>query len=138
MFCDSAKGAESSAIVYSLVETAKANGIKTYAYLMLVLSMLPYLGESPAHEELEKRMPWHPAMRHREYIRKRMNGMILQWGSAVFQFGCTIIERLLYLSYSVFLLAYKSPHLLDSLSQLSNRWGEVQNHGTLYIRGQYR
>ena len=29
---------------------------------MLVLSMLPYLGKSPAHEELEKLMPWHPAV----------------------------------------------------------------------------
>ena len=28
LFCDSVKGAESSAIVYSLVETAKANGIE--------------------------------------------------------------------------------------------------------------
>ena len=63
LFCD-------SAIVYSLVETAKANGIEPYEYLLLVLSMLPYLGKSPAHEELEKLMPWHPAVRHREHIRK--------------------------------------------------------------------
>ena len=28
LFCDSVKGAQSSAIVYSLVETAKANGIE--------------------------------------------------------------------------------------------------------------
>lgn len=26
--------------------------------------MLPYLGKSPTHEELEKLMPWHPAVRH--------------------------------------------------------------------------
>ena len=70
LFCDSVKGAESSAIVYSLVETAKANGIEPYEYLLLVLTMLPYLGKSPAHEELEKLMPWHPAVRHREHIRK--------------------------------------------------------------------
>ena len=37
---------------------------------LLVLSMLPYLGKSPTHEELEKLMPWHPAVRHREHIRK--------------------------------------------------------------------
>ena len=70
LFCDSVKGAESSAIVYSLVETAKANGIEPYGYLLLALSMLPYLGKSPTHEELEKLMPWHPAVRHREHIRK--------------------------------------------------------------------
>ena len=54
----------------SLVETAKANGIEPYGYLLLVLSMLPYLGKSPTHEELEKLMPWRPAVRHREHIRK--------------------------------------------------------------------
>lgn len=69
-FCDSVKGAESSAIVYSLVETAKANGIELYEYLLLVLTMLPYLRKSTAHEELEKLMPWHPKVRHREHIRK--------------------------------------------------------------------
>ena len=73
LFCDSVKGAESSAIVYSLVETAKANGVEPYEYLLLVLSMLPYLGKSPAHDELENLMPWHPAVRHREHIRKSAN-----------------------------------------------------------------
>ncbi len=68
--CDSVKCAESGAIVYSLVEGAKVNGIKPYEYLLLVLSMLPYLGKSPTHEELEKLMSWHPAVRHWEHIRK--------------------------------------------------------------------
>ena len=67
LFCDSVKGAESSAIVYSLVETAKANRIEPYEYLLLVLSMLPYQGKSPSHEELEKLMPWHPAVQHRKH-----------------------------------------------------------------------
>lgn len=55
--CDSVKGAESSAIIYSLVETAKANGIELYEYLMLVLSTLPYTGKSPAPEEMGRLMP---------------------------------------------------------------------------------
>ena len=70
LFCDSVKGAESSAILYSLVETAQANGVESYEYLLLVLTMLPCLGKSPTHEELEKLMPWHPAVRNREHIRK--------------------------------------------------------------------
>ena len=70
LFCDSIKDAESSTIVYSLVETAKANGIEPYEHLMLALSMLPYLGKSPVYVELEKLVPWHPAVRHREHIRK--------------------------------------------------------------------
>lgn len=42
LFSDSVKGAESIAIVYPLVETAKANGVKPYEYLLLVLSRLSY------------------------------------------------------------------------------------------------
>lgn len=57
-------------IVYSLVETAKVKYIEPYEYLLFVVSMLPYLGKSPAHEELEKLMPWHPAVQHRVHIRK--------------------------------------------------------------------
>ena len=68
LFCDSVKGAESSAIVYSVVEMAKVNCNEPYEYLMMVLSMLPYLGKSPAHEELEKLIPWHPAVRHRKRL----------------------------------------------------------------------
>lgn len=58
LFCGSVNGASSSVIVYSLVGTAKVNCIYLCKYLMLVLSMLPYLGKSPAHEELEKLMSW--------------------------------------------------------------------------------
>ena len=65
LFCDTVKGAESSAIVYSLVETAKANGIDPYDYLFYTLSVLPYLGKSPAHERLETLMPWHSEVQSR-------------------------------------------------------------------------
>ena len=60
LFCDTAKGAEASAIVYSMVETAKANGIEPFAYLQHVLVQLPYLGKNHSHEELEALMPWAP------------------------------------------------------------------------------
>ena len=60
LFCDTVKGAEASAIVYSLVESAKANGIEPFAYLQHVLVQLPYFGKSHSHEELESLMPWTP------------------------------------------------------------------------------
>ena len=60
LFCDTVKGAESSAIVYSLVESAKANGVEPFAYLQNVLLQLPYLGKTQSHEELESLMPWAP------------------------------------------------------------------------------
>ena len=58
LFCDTPKDAEASAIVYSLVESAKENGIEPFAYLQHVLVQLPYLGKSHSHEELESLMPW--------------------------------------------------------------------------------
>ena len=60
LFCDTPKGAETSAIVYSLVESAKANGIAPFAYLQHVLVQLPYLGKTHSHEELESLMHWSP------------------------------------------------------------------------------
>ena len=58
LFCDTIKGAESSAIVYSLIETTKANGIDPYDYLFYTLSVLPYFSKSPSHEQLENLIPW--------------------------------------------------------------------------------
>lgn len=64
LFCDTPKGAEASAIVYSLVESAKANGIEPFRYLQHVLLQLPYFGESHSHQELESLMPWAPYIQH--------------------------------------------------------------------------
>lgn len=64
LFSDTPRGADSSAIIYTLVETAKANGIEPYAYLLRVLSLLPYLGKAPANAELDELLPWHPRMQN--------------------------------------------------------------------------
>ena len=52
-----------SAIVYSIVETAKANGLDPYTYLKLLLTELPYLGKNPASDKLDLFMPWTAAIR---------------------------------------------------------------------------
>ena len=49
-------------MVYSIVESAKANGVEPFAYLQRVLVELTYLGKSPSHEELEAFMPWAPGI----------------------------------------------------------------------------
>lgn len=41
VFHNSIRGAQASACIYSIVETAKANGIKTYDYLNLLLEEIP-------------------------------------------------------------------------------------------------
>ena len=60
LFCDTPKGAEASAVVYSMVESAKSNGVEPFAYLQRVLVELPYPVKSPSHEGLEVFMPWAP------------------------------------------------------------------------------
>jgi len=60
LFCDTTKGAKASAIVYSLVESAKTNGVEPFAYFQHVLVELPYLGKNQSHEELESFMSWAP------------------------------------------------------------------------------
>ena len=56
---------------HSIVETAKANDLEPYDYLLRVFSLLPGKGKSPSHEELERLMPWHPDVQGREVLRKR-------------------------------------------------------------------
>ena len=63
LFSDTVKGAKSSAIVYSLIETAKANGVEPYAYLALVLTDMQYIGKPFSNETLESLMPWSEEMK---------------------------------------------------------------------------
>lgn len=65
LFSDTVKGADSSAIVYTLVESAKANGIDPYAYLLLLLNELRYHGKTPANAVLDRYMPWQAYVRNK-------------------------------------------------------------------------
>lgn len=55
MFSDTVKGATASANLYSLVETAKANGAEPHAYLTYVFERLPY---AKTVEDFEALLPW--------------------------------------------------------------------------------
>lgn len=58
LFSGNPKGAAASAAVYSMIESAKANGISTYKYLSFIFSELPgvQFGQNP--EFLEDYLPW--------------------------------------------------------------------------------
>lgn len=58
LFSQSVSGAEANAAVYSLVETAKANGLNIYGYLKFLLDHRP--SEKMTDEELEALAPWNP------------------------------------------------------------------------------
>ena len=61
LFADTPNGANASALVYSIVETAKANDLDVYLYLKYLLIKTPT--EDTPDEELEKLCPWHPECR---------------------------------------------------------------------------
>ncbi len=73
LFCDTVMGAQSSAIVYSLVKTAKANGLEPFRYLRYILTELPYLGRSPAHADLDLLLPWDPYVKQQCVLVKATN-----------------------------------------------------------------
>ena len=68
LFHDSVKGAESSAVIYSLVETAKANKLNVFQYLYTLLLYMPDYKDQPAG--VEAMMPWS------DFIKERCSGVM--------------------------------------------------------------
>lgn len=58
LFADTPKGAGASAVVYSIVETAKANKLNIYMYLVHILSKMPGADFKADTSLLEDLMPW--------------------------------------------------------------------------------
>jgi len=54
MFSNSVKGVKASANLYSLIETAKANGLEPYAYMRCLFAQLP---KAESVEEIEALLP---------------------------------------------------------------------------------
>lgn len=65
---DTISGAKSSAIIYSLAETAKANNLKPYEYFEYLLSVIPEHMEDTDTDFLEDLLPWSESLP--ENIRK--------------------------------------------------------------------
>lgn len=62
LFAKSIKGAEASATVYSITETAILNGVKPYHYLSYLLEKMKDLGPFPTKEELLPLLPWSESL----------------------------------------------------------------------------
>ena len=57
LFSNTAKGARSSAIIYSIVETAKENGLNPFNYLSYLFEELPNM-DTTDNEQLAQFLPW--------------------------------------------------------------------------------
>ena len=55
--CNTPGGAKSSAIIYSIIETAKENKLKPYEYLKFVFDKLQVV-DSADIKEIDKILPW--------------------------------------------------------------------------------
>ena len=56
LFATSVKGAEAIATWYSIIETAKLNGLEPYFYLKYLLTQLPIYQRD--QKDIEELMPW--------------------------------------------------------------------------------
>jgi transposase len=56
LFSGTPEGAAASAVLYSLVETAKANGLEPYSYFRYIFDKLPV---AESLEDLETLLPWN-------------------------------------------------------------------------------
>ncbi len=63
LFADTPQGAEASAIIYSLMETAKANSLRLDDYLLHLLSTLPERAEQSKDFEIDDLLPWSEEMK---------------------------------------------------------------------------
>lgn len=65
---DTINGAKTSAVIYSIAETAKANNLKPYEYFEHLLTVIPEHMEDTDRSFLEELLPWSPTLP--ENIRK--------------------------------------------------------------------
>ena len=65
---DTINGATSSAIIYSIAETAKANNLKPFAYFEYLLTEIPKHAEDKSTDFLMELLPWSASLP--EHIRK--------------------------------------------------------------------
>lgn len=59
LFADTSRGAKASATAYSLIETAKANGLEPHAYLHHVLT---HIAAADTVEKIEALLPWNAGL----------------------------------------------------------------------------
>ena len=65
LFCDTQAGANASTTIFTLLETAKANGLNPETYLNHLLDILPERFANDPQAKVDDLMPWNEEMRSR-------------------------------------------------------------------------
>ena len=63
LFCDTPGGAEAGAVIYSVIETAKANNLNPERYLTYLLTILPDRCARDDNPKIDDLMPWQDQVR---------------------------------------------------------------------------
>lgn len=71
LFSDTPRGAEASATVFSIIETARANEIDPYEYLVYIFKTLPNIDFISQPEILDNYMPWSETLPEACKMRKK-------------------------------------------------------------------
>ncbi len=74
MTINTVRGAQASAIIYSITETARANNLNVYYYISYLLTELPKLIDKDGNIEqsmLEPLMPWSKSLPADCYSKRR-------------------------------------------------------------------
>ena len=66
LFCDTQAEANASVLIYSVLETAKANGLNLEAYLNHLLTVLPDHFAQKSAASIDDLMPWTDVM-HQQF-----------------------------------------------------------------------
>lgn len=78
LFSDTIDGAEATAIIYSMTETAKLNQADPQLYLQYLLEKMPVYMDSVNRDFLDDMLPWSD--RYREYESSQKAGALRQYG----------------------------------------------------------
>ncbi|MBW4080279.1 transposase, partial [Paenibacillus sp. S150] len=62
LFANTPRGAKASAVIYSVMETAKENGLNPFQYLKYLFEQLPQLPNLQDPEVLDPFLPWSAAL----------------------------------------------------------------------------
>ncbi|MED4568071.1 IS66 family transposase [Brevibacillus agri] len=62
LFANTPRGAKASAIIYSVIETAKESGLNPFKYLTHLFEQLPQLPDLKNPETLDSLLPWSPSL----------------------------------------------------------------------------
>jgi transposase len=62
LFSNTPRGAKASATIYSIIETAKENGVKPFSYLQWLFETMPQLADLSDPATLDRVLPWSDAL----------------------------------------------------------------------------